>query len=98
MLRLHYGRSYLWLFLIFMTVFFGGFALCDAFGRMNWGFITMPAFLAFLLLCELWSGVALDSWWRASYLKGGWQYRTMLAWQAAGVAFLSALSYLSIRW
>jgi len=93
MLRLEYGRSYLWLFFVYIVLFFGGVALCEAVGRVNWGIFTMPAFLAFLLLCEFRSGVALDSWWRARYLKGRWQYRATLAWHCVGMLLLSLLSY-----
>jgi hypothetical protein len=97
MLRLEHGRSYLWLFPIYLVLFFGGFALCEAVGHVSWGILTLPAFVAFLLLCELRSGVALDSWWRASHPKGSWQYRAMLAWHTTGVAMFSLLAYLFIQ-
>jgi hypothetical protein len=56
----------------------------------------MPAFIAILLLCELRSGVALDSWWRASYRKGDWQYRASLAWHTAGFGLFLAFWYFTI--
>ncbi len=96
-LKFKHGRSYIFIFAIFLVLFLGGSAICEAVGYVNWGIITMPAFLTLLLLCELWSGVALDSWWRASYPKGCWQYQAILAWHAVGVVFISAFSYLFIR-
>lgn len=96
MLRLEHGRSYLWLFAVYLALFLGGLALCEALGHFAWGVVTMPAFLTFVLLCEFRSGVALDSWWRAVHLKGSWQYRALLAWHALGAVLFSLLSYLMI--
>ncbi len=96
MLKFEYGRSYLWLFPIYAALFISGFALCEAVGHANWGILTLPAFLAFLLLCELGSGIALDSWWRDRHLKGSWQYRAILAWHGVALVIFSILLYLLI--
>ena len=94
MLKLVHGRSYIWLFPVYLVLFFGCVALCVANGHENWGMLFLPVFAAFLLLCELWSGVALDSWWRATHLKGSWQYRAVLAWHTLFIAILSLISCL----
>jgi hypothetical protein len=87
MFILKHGRSYVWLFAVFLALFLGGNVLCELVGHAGWGIITMPAFITLLVLCELWSGVALDSWWRASYLKGSRQYQAMLIWHSIGIIF-----------
>jgi hypothetical protein len=96
MFRLEYGKSYIWAFPIYALLFVGGFALCNALGDVKWAILAMPAFVAPVLLCELRSGVALDSWWRASYRKGDWQYAAILAWHTIGLVLLLAMSYIFI--
>jgi len=90
--RLELGRSYIWWFPIFGTAFFVG----EFLGGRNWGVLTLPAFMAFVLSCELRSGVVLDSWWRASYEKATWQYRPLIAWHVIGLFLFVGLSYLFI--
>ncbi len=96
MLKFKYGNSYVRIFFIFLFLFICGFILCEAVGHLNWGILTLPAFLTLLFLCELRSGVALDSWWQASYLKGCWQYQAILAWQAVGLVILIMISYSAV--
>jgi hypothetical protein len=96
MVKLVHGRSYLWLFPIFLILFFGGFGLGAMAGDMRWGALMMPAFVAFLLSCELRSGVAFDSWWRASYLKGSRQYQAMVIWHAIGIVLFCVFAYFFI--
>jgi len=96
MFHLELGRSYLWWFPIFGTAFFGGFVVCEFLGGRNWAILTLPAFAAFLLSCELRSGVVLDSWWRASYAKGTWQYRAIIAWQVIFLILCVGLTYLFV--
>lgn len=96
MFRIEYGRSYIWLFAIFLIAFILGMLLCSAFGCDKFGIVTIPAFLAILLSSELRSGVALDSWWRATYLKGSWQYRALTAWHAVALAVFLGMSYVFI--
>jgi hypothetical protein len=94
----HYGKSYLWLFLVYAGLFCGSFKLCDwVFGNFSLGFLTMPAFMVFLLGSEMRSGVALDSWWQARHLRGSWQYRAMLTWQAVAAVAMLAFSIVAIR-
>lgn len=89
MLQLKRGKSYLWIFPIFAVVFSSGCAVCAAFGNPGFGFVILPAFGAFLLFCQCRSGIALDSWWRATYPKGSWQYQAVIAWQILAItAFL----------
>jgi hypothetical protein len=93
MFRLEHGRSYLWWFPIFLTAFLGGIFVCGLLGGRNWAVLTLPAFAIFRLSCELRSGIVLDSWWRASYAKGTWQYRAGIAGQVIGLIFFVGLSY-----
>lgn len=97
MLRFESGKSYVWLFGVFLVLFFGGIAVCEAVGHFQWGVITLPAFGAFLLVWELRSGVALDSMWRASRPRGSEDYWVILVLQAMWVVFASALSYVAIH-
>jgi hypothetical protein len=94
--RLKLGRSYAWWFPVLLAIFLGGCALCDYLGIRQWGALTLPVFVALLLSCQLRSGVALDSWWRASHPKGTWQYRALIAWETAGLIFFVGLSYMFI--
>jgi hypothetical protein len=96
-MRLEQGKSYLWLFPIHLVLFAAGFGLCGAFGNATWGIVTMPLFIAFLMICELRSGIALDSWWRAAHPKGRWQYQAILAWQAFALVWFLAIAYFFIR-
>jgi hypothetical protein len=59
--------------------------------------IKMPAFGAFLFLCELRSGVALDPEWRAKYQKGSWQYLAVLTFHGFAVVLLSRFASVFIR-
>lgn len=97
MLRLQQDRSYAWLFAVFAVFFLGGFALCEAVGQVGWGILTLPAFIAFLLSCELRSDIALDSWWRARYPKGCWQFKALIAWHVTGLVLLSIFSFFFIH-
>jgi hypothetical protein len=97
MLEFEHGKSYLWLFPIYALLFLGGFALCGAVGNFSWGILTMPIFIACLLVCELRSGVALDSWWRASHPKGSWQYQASVIWHAVGIVLFLIFSYFFIH-
>jgi hypothetical protein len=62
--------------------------------QAEWAVLTLPAFAIFLLGCELRSGIVLDSWWRASYAKGTWQYRAGIAGHVIAVLFFVGVSYL----
>jgi hypothetical protein len=96
MLRLEYRRSYVWLFPIILVAFVLVLAVCESLGVREWAVLTLPTVLVLLLSCELRSGVALDSWWRASYLRGSWQYQAIVAWQLIGLVLSLALSYFFI--
>ncbi|HEU5119038.1 MAG TPA: hypothetical protein VFT74_20785 [Isosphaeraceae bacterium] len=97
MLRLQPGRSYLWLFALYASLFIGGFALCEAIGHPAWGAITLPVFMTFLFLTELRSRVMLDSWWRASYPRRHPRYQTILLFHAFSLVLFDALACLFIQ-
>jgi membrane-bound ClpP family serine protease len=91
------GKSYLWMFPIFGVLFFGGVALCvQTVGNPGWGILTLPGFLMFVLGAEIRSGVALDSWWRATYPRGTSRYRALLLWQAVVTVLATAMAVFSI--
>ena len=96
MLRLQQDESYLWLFLVYCALF----ALCamGSFYNASSSVFTLPVLIApvliaYVLACEIWSGVALNSMWRAEYLRGSWQYRASLAWHTTGVVMLSVFAF-----
>lgn len=98
MFVLQHGKSYLWLFPVYIGVFFGGFWLSSELtDTPSWGVLTLPTSFALLLSCEMGSGVALDSMGRASYPKGTWQYRATLVWHAIGIVLFSVFSFFFIR-
>jgi hypothetical protein len=96
MLRLRMSRSYFWLFVVYLAVFFSIDAVCKAFGHASWGVLTAPVFIAFVILCELRSEVALDFWWRANYQKDNWRFRPLIAWHVAVLILVSTLSFFFI--
>ena len=97
MLEFQHGKSYWWLFPVQMLFVASGFVMCHALGDFRWGILTLPVFLALLLWSELRSRVALDSWWRATYSKGTWQYKATVAFQAICLALFLVLSYVLLR-
>lgn len=94
MIRFKQGRSYLWLLPIFVILFFGSAMLL---GSPAWAALMLPLFGAILLVSEWRSGIALDSFMRATHLKGSWQYRALFAWQVTWLVLMSALSVILIR-
>jgi len=81
-MKLKQGESYLWL-LLFVWAAIGAAALISVAvtGSLEFGVLALPAFIIILTLWELWSGVALDSWWRASHPRGTGSYYGLIAWQ-----------------
>lgn len=96
LLKFQVGNSYLWLFGVFFVMFFAGYVLAETMGRREWGFISAPLFMAFILRCEVRSEVALDSWFRASRAKGDKYFTPTLVWHAIGLVFLATLSGFAI--
>ena len=88
MFQLQVGKSYLWGFPVFVVFFIACIAIAASFGHFHLGIVAMPAFAIVMLSSELRSGVALDSWWRATYPKGTWQYRALIGWQLFSLAVL----------
>ncbi len=82
MILLQQGRSYLWLFFALGTLLLGGYAACDVAGHPRWGSSLLPAIITLLTSGQLLCGVALDSWWRASYPSGTENYWLSLVVQA----------------
>jgi hypothetical protein len=97
MFKFELGKSYLGLFAIYIGLFLGAFPLSALVtGRPNWGILIMPIFIAGMLVCELRSGVALDSWWRASHPRGTGTYQALVAWHSFAVVLFSVFSYFFI--
>jgi hypothetical protein len=86
----HQGRSYVWIFFVW-AAFFVGVGVLGA--NLRFAIASMPAVIGSLLAGEVVSGVALDSWWRATYPKGCWQYTALIAWHTlAFILFLAVAS------
>jgi hypothetical protein len=57
------GKSYIWLFAVY-AAFFVGVGMVGH--NITLAIISMPIMIGFILAGEIISGVALDSWWRAT--------------------------------
>jgi hypothetical protein len=71
------GESYIWVMFIFWGITLSLAWFADKPNLATW---TFPAFIGVIVICELQSGVALDSWARAKHERGGRYYGTMIAW------------------
>lgn len=90
------GKSYLWLFGLCAALLITSAVISGlVFGRPDFGFIIVPCTLTFVLISELRSGIAIDSWWRAKYAKRTWQYQALVTWHAiASLAFTGYFIFL----
>jgi hypothetical protein len=91
--RLEQGRSYRRWLEASSAVFLGGFVICELLGVGWWGILMLPAEVALLVICQVRSGVALDSNWDASYARGTWQFRGLIAWEMFVAIFFVAAWY-----
>ncbi len=99
-MRFILGRSYVWIFFaIFLPLWIGGMV---AIARVWMPPLTvamlLPAMLLFILTSELRSGIALDSWWRAKYVRGTTLYRLLIAWHLVAMLAFSTLVILGWRY
>ena len=83
-------KSYVWLFVVFF-VFFVGIGMIG--NNLRVAALSLPIVVGAILICELQSGIALDSWWRAKFEKGTWQYSALIAWHALGTLALSVMAW-----
>ncbi len=89
MISLQFGKSYLYLFPVYgVLLLAAGVASVVADGTPAWGALVMPACLAYMVACEVRSGVTLDSWWRAAHPEGTLEYRAKIAWHVIGAIVL----------
>jgi hypothetical protein len=86
-----HGKSYVWIFFVF-AVFFVGFGMIGKDPKL--AAFSMPILIGGILVCELQSGIALDSWWRAKYERGSWQYTALVIWHVFVTILLSILAWL----
>lgn len=85
-MRFLVGKSYVWIFWVFFLVFIAAGAGLTVFvGHPVYAGILLPIVLGIVFALEIRSGVVLDSWWRAKYVKGTWQYKAILAWHATAL-------------
>jgi hypothetical protein len=89
-LNLKQGESYRWLCFANVGLYIAATMVSVATKNFIWCAMTIHVCILYLVVCEVWSRVALDSWWVASYLQGTWQYRAMLAWHFA-IAILALI-------
>jgi hypothetical protein len=95
-MKLIKGKSYIWLFYIYFVLFVTSGMILPAIGMtagIKYASILIPMTFGSLLVLEIRSGIALDSWWRAEYEKGKWQYPALLAWHATGLVGSVVLCY-----
>ena len=84
------GKSYLWLFPVFLVAMLVSTAFCFvAFRRPLLGSLALPITMGYFFVCQWKSGIALDSKWTAKYPNGTWQFRcTMICGMVGTIAFL----------
>jgi hypothetical protein len=81
-MKLKQNESYLWLLpLVWAALGVAVLIITRATGDLEWGVLGVPAVIVMLTLYEIWSGVALDSYWRASHARGTGSYYGLIAWQ-----------------
>ena len=101
-MRLVLGKSYIWIFWIFVAVYIAlgsGVAVfqaahpeseCVAVFIFIFSVpILIPIVTAFMLVLEIRSGIALDSYFQAKYPRGTGQYQALLAWHAFALIALT---------
>ena len=89
-------KSYLWLFAIMLPVCLLltliGSQVSNLLGMfLGWG---LPGL--WLTICEMRSGVLLDSWWRATYIRGSFVYELVIRIQIILITFL--ILFIIYRW
>jgi hypothetical protein len=85
---LEHGKSYLWLFGVYVALFLGSAAVSGLiFGSPILALPVMALMGLFLLISQIRSGIALDGTWRAIYPKGTWKYRAQIIANIALVVF-----------
>jgi hypothetical protein len=86
-MRFEWGKSYLWLFPVFLVLLFLAVGISTAvFDNGSFGILTFPILFGIMLLNEIRSQVALDGLWRAAYRKGDTTYTVMIIWKGIGVS------------
>jgi hypothetical protein len=88
MFKLKPGKSYAWLFLVFLILFAGTAALSLHFrGHPFWGVIYFPLVGSYALYLELRHGIALNRSWRAVETKSSVGAVFYTAWVIATCIF-----------
>ena len=86
------GKNYTWIFWAFfvaMVILTVGLTAI----RVSIKPVTplLPLFMLFVVVSEIRSRVALDSWWVATYAAGSPMYRFLVVWHILGFVGLTAL-------
>ncbi|MEQ8210612.1 MAG: hypothetical protein RH917_12350 [Lacipirellulaceae bacterium] len=98
-MKLEIGKKYLWVFFIYFSVFCMVLflkALSDAI-PLSLIACSLPVFMAFLLYSQIRSGVALDSWWRATHPAGSIAFKAMIVWNSLAILGMLVMAVLSVR-
>lgn len=79
-MKLIIGNGYIWIFCIFaaLFIFVGVIGAALKFTDPKYAIMLFPVMFGFILISEIRSGIALDSWWRAKFGKGTWQYAGLI--------------------
>ena len=95
-MKLIIGNGYIWIFCIFAVVFIfiGVIGAALKFTNPKYAIVLFPILFGFILISEIRSGVALDSWWRAKFGKGTWQYAGLIALHSFAFVMVTAICIL----
>lgn len=89
------SRSYVSIFVVYAIFFVAAMAFGSA-GYMDAMFtfvaISLPAYILFLLVSQVRSGIALDNWMVARYPRGTWQFAAIITWNGFGFILMIAMS------
>src|ERR1700733_5893267 len=95
-MRLEYQKSYLRLFGLFAALILGGTIISImAHRRPLWVFDILPVFALFLLVSQLRSGIALDSFWVAAHKSGTGMYKVLIAWNFLIAVLMLAMAVMA---
>jgi len=98
-MHLELGQRYIFLFYVYMLLFLVGMAtyvITNAKVVVGFLLLAVPTMIAFVLVSQIRSGIALNSYWVAKYPRGTSAYRLLLALNI--VAFIGAIMISKNAW
>ena len=88
-------KSYIWVFFVFAAIWVALSLVLLPMRLIESKHLVfgLPGLFAILLIVQLVSGVALDSKWRATIVKGTWQFTGIIAMQVLVLLILCVMAY-----